>query len=306
LRQSQLINAVAVAIGRISPLIKPDANDRVSKTVTALSVEDALNQGTLILLAEDNITNQQVIGRQLNMLGYTCETADDGKIALEAWRHKDYALLLTDCHMPRMDGFELTEAVRADEAKTGRRSPIIAVTANALEGEAERCIAEGMDDYLSKPLAMADLKAVLQKWMPNAKPSITEDVEAPHTESDTLARKTVKLDTKNVLKPTHLRESFGDDDTLIKEILLDYVAPTQSIVQEIDIAFEARDAQAISAAAHKLKSSSRSVGANALADLCIDLEKAGKSDDWGRIEIEYPKLASAIEAVTKAIKAFNC
>ena len=134
-------------------------------------------QGTLILLAEDNLTNQQVIRRQLTKLGYTCEIEDDGKLALEAWRRNDYALLLTDCHMPNMDGFELTASIRKDQEGSGKRSPIIAVTANALEGEAERCIAAGMDDYLSKPLAMSDLKATLRKWMPNAVPK-TQLVES--------------------------------------------------------------------------------------------------------------------------------
>ena len=86
LRQSQLVNAVAVAVGRASPLIKSDEEGGISKTYVALSVEEALTQGTLILLAEDNITNQNVIQRQLTMLGYTCEIADDGKLALDAWR----------------------------------------------------------------------------------------------------------------------------------------------------------------------------------------------------------------------------
>ncbi|MBT4888515.1 MAG: response regulator [Rhodospirillales bacterium] len=177
LRQSQLINAVAVAVGRASPLVKSDMEDQTAKTYVALSVEEALAQGTLILLAEDNITNQNVIQRQLKMLGYTCEIADDGKLALKAWRERDYGILLSDCHMPHMDGFELTAAIRGDEAGSEKRAPIIAVTANALEGEAQRCIAAGMDDYLSKPLKMNDLKAMLRKWMPAFEPR--EKLEAP-------------------------------------------------------------------------------------------------------------------------------
>jgi len=301
-RQTQLINAVAVAAGRASPLVRPDVDESVSEEVVALSVDDALAQGTLILLAEDNMTNQQVIGRQLTKLGYTCEMADDGKLALDAWRQKDYALLLTDCHMPNMDGFELTASVRRDQEGTGKRSPIIAVTANALEGEAERCIAAGMDDYLSKPLAMKDLKATLRKWMPNAAGSSAPTAPADGVEEIKVAVETAASGNKAV-EPQFLRETFGDDDELIKEILLDFVQPARDTVGEIDTAFAARDATAVGAAAHKLKSSSRSVGAEGLADLCADLEKAGKAGDWPTIEDHHPRLASLIEVVAGEIEA---
>jgi PAS domain S-box-containing protein len=294
LRRARFLNAIAVAAGRASPLIKVD-DDRDTEVVVALSVEEALAQGTLILLAEDNMTNQQVIGRQLNKLGYTCEMADDGKLALAAWRKKDYALLLTDCHMPNMDGFELTSAVRADEDKRGHRAPIIAVTANALEGEAERCIAAGMDDYLSKPLAMTDLKVALRKWMPHK----TSGLDIVPVEAGNVV--TAPSTTKGVVDPKFLRDTFGDDEELINEILQDFVDPARSAVVELEAAFVARDAKAVGAAAHKLKSSSRSIGADALADLCADLEAGGKGDDWAAIETSYPDLAPAFDAVSKEI-----
>ncbi|MBT3787118.1 MAG: PAS domain S-box protein [Alphaproteobacteria bacterium] len=313
LRQAQLVTAVAVAAGRASPLVKPDVDDGTGEDAIALSIDDALANGTLILLAEDNLTNQQVIGRQLTKLGYTCEIEDDGKLALDAWRNRDYALLLTDCHMPNMDGFELTASIRADEEDREDRAPIIAVTANALEGEAERCIGAGMDDYLSKPLAMADLKAMLRKWMPEGKSPIAQsDVKATPQQSgvnnnipaeEGPAESTSETGSKAV-EPKFLRDTFGDDDELIKEILMDFVDPARDTVVEIDDAFEGRDAVALGAAAHKLKSSSRSVGAEHLADLCADLEKAGKAGEWSDIEDSYPQLASLLLAVTNEIEAF--
>ena len=300
LRLARFINAVAVAAGRASPLVKPEDTAEPGEDIVALTVDEALEQGTLILLAEDNPTNQQVIGRQLTKLGYTCEMADDGKLALEAWRKRDYALLLSDCHMPNMDGFELTAAIRADEEGTEKRSPIIAVTANALEGEAERCIAAGMDDYLSKPLAMSDLKAALKKWMPQA--AVAPSPEQPDPPADTPDDE-MPAESGRAVEPKFLRETFGDDDDLIKEILLDFVEPARATVGEIDTAFQSRDAAGLGAAAHKLKSSSRSVGAEILADLCAELEKAGKSGDWDSIESGHPKLAPAIAAVTSEIEA---
>jgi PAS domain S-box-containing protein len=307
LRQSQLVTAVAVAAGRASPLVRPEVDENTTENVVALSVEEARERGTLILLAEDNMTNQQVIGRQLTKLGYTCEMADDGKLALEAWRGGDYALLLTDCHMPHMDGFELTASVRAYEEGSGKRSPIIAVTANALEGEAERCISAGMDDYLSKPLAMADLKTTLRKWMPEFQAEVAEETavdEAVETKVVEASGTITEQGGQRAVEPTFLRETFGDDDELVREILMDFVEPARDTVSEIDTAFSARDAAAIGAAAHKLKSSSRSVGAETLADLCANLEKAGKSEAWSEIDELHPRLAASIDAVTKEIEAF--
>lgn len=121
-----------------------------------------------ILLAEDNEINQDVIQEQLRLLGYECDVAGDGVIALAMWRADPgrYALLLSDCHMPHLDGFGLTEAIRAQEP-AGTRLPIIAITANAIKGEEQRCLEQGMDDYLSKPLRMQELEPMLQRWLPD-------------------------------------------------------------------------------------------------------------------------------------------
>ena len=164
-RRAGLVNAVAIAAGRASPEVNYDEEVEDLRSGRAPTVEEAREQGKLILLAEDNLTNQEVIRRQLTLLGYACEIASDGKEGFEMWRDGDYAILLTDCHMPEMDGFELTAAVRQDEESSDRRAPIVAITANALQGEAERCIATGMDGYLSKPVDMKELRKTLRKWM---------------------------------------------------------------------------------------------------------------------------------------------
>ena len=114
------------------------------------------------------------------MLGHTCEIAADGEIALQMWKKNPtrYALLLTDCHMPNLDGFALTEAIRRAEPK-GTHLPVIAVTANAMNGITQRCHERGMDDYLSKPLRMNELRRILDKWLPlNDKQLIKERKEA--------------------------------------------------------------------------------------------------------------------------------
>jgi PAS domain S-box-containing protein len=132
--------------------------------ITALPADDG-DESPLVLVAEDNPVNQEITCRQLERLGYRCLLAENGHIALEQWRLHPVALLLTDCQMPEMDGFELVQAIRHEERRTGRHLPVIALTANALRGEAERCQNAGMDDYLSKPLRLANLGRVLERWL---------------------------------------------------------------------------------------------------------------------------------------------
>ena len=293
IRSAGLLRAVAVAAGRASPEIDYDAEIDALPKRAAPTPDEALARGELILLAEDNVTNQDVIRRQLAVLGYACEIADDGALALEAWQAKAYALLLTDCHMPNMDGFELTAAIRSDEVDRTERARIVAITANALEGEAERCIAAGMDDYLSKPVALPALKATLEKWMPAG------------SGGEVLALAPISVPTEvsdAVVDPAFLRDSFGDDPELIAEILGDYVQPALDIIAEIDAAYSAQLPAGIVAAAHKLKSASRSIGAEALADLCERLEAAGKAVDWDAIEADYADLAPAMAAVKAHIE----
>jgi len=160
-----LINGVALACGRkvITDLILHKEGSLPQRQ--AMSVDEARAQGRLILLAEDNEINRDVIAEQLRLLGHAVELAHDGLMALRMWRSGEYALLLTDCHMPNMDGYELTEAIRKAE-RPGEHAPIIAITANAMQGEAERCRERGMDDYLSKPLRMQELNDKLQRWLP--------------------------------------------------------------------------------------------------------------------------------------------
>ncbi|MDO8465666.1 MAG: PAS domain S-box protein, partial [Gallionella sp.] len=165
------MQAVAIAAGRAEQHDQESPPGDVKATLTPLSREEARQQGRLILVAEDNEINQKVLLQQLKLLGKTADVASDGREALELWQSGDYGLLFTDLHMPKMDGYELAIAIRAAEKATAKetnqpRIPIIAITANALKGEADHCRAIGMDDYLSKPVQLVNLKAMLEKWLP--------------------------------------------------------------------------------------------------------------------------------------------
>ncbi len=306
LRRATLIKNVAVAAGRASPEEEQDDSEITLEASKAPSVEEAEAMGQLILLAEDNVTNQDVIRRQLTMLGYALEIANDGKEALELLESKSFGILLTDCHMPNMDGFELTETIRTSEKGEDRRFPIIAVTASVMKEETDRCIASGMDDYLAKPLEMQKLKVMLQKWMP-----ASEGIVAEVTEKTAAEKITDKPedevggdggdDGDGAIDPSALKSVFGDDEATFKEILKDFVEPATSNVGEIEASFAKRSADGVAKAAHKLKSSSRSVGANELADLCQALEEASKAEDWNEIDKAAPRLPGSIQKVVEYI-----
>jgi signal transduction histidine kinase/CheY-like chemotaxis protein/HPt (histidine-containing phosphotransfer) domain-containing protein len=298
IRRANFIRGVAVAAGLASPEIYYDEEDTANTRDDILSLEEAEANGTLILVAEDNPTNRDVIGRQLKLLGYTAEFWNDGEQALNAWRSKSYAMLLTDCHMPEMDGFELTLAIRDADKNGDRHFPIIAITASALKAEVDRCYECGMDDFLAKPIEMPKLKAALKKWMP-----VDGTVAVPQVKIPSKAVEVEQANEGNAqvvdgpIDPNALKSVFGDDEETFKEILKDFEEPAASNIAEIEASFDDRSADGVARAAHKLKSSARSVGANDLADLCLTLETAGNADDWDEIEKAKLQLAGLMQKV---------
>jgi CheY-like chemotaxis protein len=140
-----------------------------SEAARGLVAPGAGNAGARLLVVDDHPVNREVLVRQLGLLGIAADTAEDGVEALGAWAPDRYAAVLADLHMPVMDGYELTRRLRAAEAETGAvRTPIVAVTANAMRGEEEHCLAAGMDGYLAKPVSLARLQATLDRWLPRA------------------------------------------------------------------------------------------------------------------------------------------
>jgi CheY-like chemotaxis protein len=119
----------------------------------------------LILVVDDNLSNQYVARVVLEKFGYATHIVDNGEQAIKAAAAEQYELILMDCRMPICDGYEATEAIRAIQARTGKRVPIIGVTACAMEGDREKCLAAGMDDYMTKPLTLEDFKKLLRRWM---------------------------------------------------------------------------------------------------------------------------------------------
>ena len=269
LTRHNILQAVAIAAGRAVE-DKWYKNGRISRKVfEASSHEDTLHQGRLILLAEDNDINQQVIMRQLALIGIAADVTSDGREAFEHWKAGKYALLLTDLHMPHMDGFELTTAIRTEEAQADRdRLPIIALTANALKGEENKCKELGMDGYLTKPARLKDLVKILGKWLQPFE-VYTDTIDKP-------SRGDGKYHSIDI---GILQALVGDDEAVVAKILQDFRASAARISAELYAAYKALQYDLASEAAHKLKSSAKNVGALRLGDLCEKIENAGNNGE---------------------------
>lgn len=293
-RRSALVTAVAVAAGRASPEISGiETRDEIEYT-PAPTVEEALAQNRLILVAEDHVANQEVLRRQLNRLGYACEIAEDGVAALKLWRSKRYALVLTDCHMPNMDGFQLTAEIRKGDAATGEKTPIVAITANVLQGEAERCLAAGMDAFLPKPVEMRTLRETLAQWMDPDEPS-----RQPRL-SDVTLSPTVVHDSQ-VLDLARMREAFGKIDDRVRafyDLFIESVAPL--IAQFRTELAAARHSEARETI-HKARGATANAGAQELAALMSAIEVALIERKFEEAEIRSREIQPTWDRLTSAI-----
>jgi CheY-like chemotaxis protein/HPt (histidine-containing phosphotransfer) domain-containing protein len=248
-----LIHGIAVALGRVSPLAPAIAVGRLDQPTEPTTRKGEEAAGRLILLAEDNPTNREVITYQLTRLGYACDAAEDGERAwamLQTGTH--YGLLLTDCHMPRMDGYQLTRRVRERERGSGTPTlPIVAITANALHGENERCLALGMSAYLAKPLRLQELKQLLEEFLPQA--PADDLVSRPHP----LAEQRVAGESARF---PELEELLEGNETRIRRVLGVFEDSTRRDCEQLVAAHADGDQQRLHDLAHKFKSGCRQLG----------------------------------------------
>lgn len=238
-------------------------------------VEQAEAEGRLILVAEDNAVNQEVIKRQLNLLGYAAEVAENGEVALQKMQQRRYGLLLSDCHMPQMDGFELTSRLRDQELNEEEHLPVIAITANAMQGEAQRCLLAGMDAYLAKPVELTKLQETLSRWLPLA----DEPVKGEHAGAENQPEH-----ESDVIDRQLLSRYLGDDQNVQHDFLLKFIEQNRPVIESVRGQIAQGNWLQVAAMMHKLKSSSKAVGAADLSDLCVGLELAAKAQDAGRAE----------------------
>ncbi len=274
----------------------------------APAVEEAAEGGGLVLVAEDNETNQFVIKTQLRRLGIAAEFAGDGQ---EAWnllkRNPDrYGLLLTDCHMPFVDGYQLARLVRESEGSGERHLPIVALTANALEGEADLCRAAGMDDYLSKPVLLSALNERIVRWLPQTaklrRPAGAATPAAPESTPVIVPIRTAQAGAPIDLGK--LANLIGNDDpAYLKEMLSVFwetMADTPGVLRAHT---RSRDSKNLILAAHAAKGAAASACADSLAELCRRLETAAKAEKWDEIDGLSSEIWTAFDEIEDFVAA---
>ena len=235
---------------------------------------------SLVLVADDNAINRMVLMRQVMSLGYATEVAEDGAEALEKWRSGRFSLLITDCNMPEMNGYDLARNIRAAEgANGGARIPIIACTANALHTEAENCFAAGMDDYLAKPVELAQLARKLDHWLPIAPPGGAHAANA------------------SPIDPAPLAELSAGDAGIVREVFVQFRAVNDNDAEMLRAAVRGRDLEHAIHFAHRIKGAGRTVGANELASASERIEDAARAGDWTAIEGGMAAFDAALERV---------
>jgi two-component system sensor histidine kinase EvgS len=280
-------------VEELEPELAPDASQGFMARPLP-TVEQALAERSLILIVDDHPTNRLVVARQLALAGYASEAAEDGVQGLAAWRSGRYALILSDVHMPEMDGYEMARALRDEEARTHKpRTPVIALTAAALKGEAERCLAAGMDQYLAKPVSIPELVQALQRWLPHTAP-LAGDMRAP-APLPQLGGDPTPLD------PSVLMPLTGGDAAETRALLDDYLAATEADLVELRTAQAAGDLERLARQAHKLKGAARLVGAHPLAEAAASLEHAAKQADWPQVLPHAADAATAFERLKRHV-----
>ena len=242
--------------------------------------EEALEIRGRILLAEDNMVNQEVTVGMLEHCGCQVDVVGDGQAAVEAYTLKAYDLVLMDCQMPIMDGLEATRGIRHHELQSGRHCPIVALTAHAQTSDRDACLQAGMDDYLSKPFGIDQLRLLLQRWllMPPT-PVVSPVADPPEVPLPPLASTAVAPASPEIFDPRALDlvrtlQSRGKPD-LLGRLLQIYLSQTPQMLATMRDAVAHDDAAALRQAAHSLKSSCGNVGALHMMALCQTLEALG-------------------------------
>ncbi|MGE5547754.1 MAG: response regulator [Solirubrobacterales bacterium] len=298
IRRAALWRTVGAAVGRCLPVEKKEEADGPDEQYQPPSIEEAAAAGALILVAEDNPTNQVVIRRLMERLGYAIDLVANGVEAWERMQIRDYGLLLTDCHMPEMDGYELTARVREWEEETLRHMPIIALTADALAGTASKCQECGMDAFLAKPVDLAQLDATIRRLLPAAV-QLRRRRPLPNRPAEAMPQghPAAPAGQPPVLDLAPMREIFGSIGPDARQLLDLFVETTRPLVGALAQALTDDDLTAAREAAHAAKGAGSSAGCHRFGRLMAEIEAAcARGDAQTAIGLMAPAQAAFEEA----------
>lgn len=282
IRQSRLLQALQSSSQPLAGASEQPADDAASSPP-----EPAPARG-IVLLVEDNRINQTIMKKMIEHLGYIVRIASDGKEAIKLFQTALFDVILMDCQMPVMDGYKASSQIRQieDESPQNDHIPIIAVTAHAIKGDREKCIASGMDDYISKPFTLEQLGEKLEQWLIAPNPDASFTKAEPNGDADS-----PPVQQYASPGPSHLDLSMwdniqalqnGPDDNLLQEVMQNYLSDGQSNLEKLEQSVRDQQAKTVESIAHTFKSSSANVGAVRVASLCKTLESTSHTGDLGQ------------------------
>ncbi len=251
-------------------------------------------EAPLVLVVDDHPTNRELLARQVKLLGLRVKTAENGRVGVSLWRDGRFDMVITDCHMPDMDGYEMARSIRKIETSEKRgRTPIIAWTANALSEEANRIKAAGMDELLVKPVNLNELRRMLQKWFFPQEVAYTGSSEAGVTQAKPTAA-VAPIDY------AVLDTIMSDKDEQAK-LLRDFVQHLRNDRSQLGEQLAQADRTAVQSAAHRMKGSCRMVGAGRLGDACAAIEQSAKAGDLVAAQAVMAELDAALADVERFV-----
>jgi signal transduction histidine kinase/CheY-like chemotaxis protein/HPt (histidine-containing phosphotransfer) domain-containing protein len=288
--------ALGIPTTREATPVSPDSESRPAT--------DDLPLRGRVLVVEDNAVNRQVMSATLSRLGCTVTLADGGELGVEAASRESFDVILMDCQMPLVDGFEATRRIRALSSPRAR-TPIIALTANALSGDRERCLAAGMDDYLTKPFSRQTLMSTLTRWLQPDDGS--PESRSPETSTDDSARRSIEPPDAGLINRSALDEirSIDPDGTLLAEIIETYCRDSRRRVDEMENGLAQHDLEAQMRAAHSLRSSSGFVGVRQVMASSQAIENRLRLGGAGTSSSELHEIRMQIRAACDELRQLN-
>ena len=298
LLRGRLLRAVGQAVGRLEAgCVEPELQSG-NLRYRAVDEERAEARGALILVAEDNPVNALVIETMMQQLGFIVHIVGNGREAWNELQKRTYGLLITDCHMPVLDGYQLAQKVRRQEAHQGWYLPIIALTASAMESDARRCAEVGMDDYLTKPVTLQALNDMVVKHLPvvDELRELTGQQLSPSEGVDSVA-------AADLIDEAMIRLTFGGDQAIMVEMLQLFIDTTRPLVQSAHGAMLQEQWQEAASMVHQMVGAAGTAGARQLADDGRLIEVLLRDEDWPMAAVAIQKLPRTFDDTCEALRA---
>ncbi|MCK5312853.1 MAG: response regulator, partial [Desulfobacteraceae bacterium] len=274
-----------------------------SSIITRHTVREQQRTNIQILLAEDNITNQQVAKGILKKFGFVGLTiVENGSQAVKKVAESFYDLVLMDIQMPEMDGHAATRQIRKIESESGEsRIPIIAMTAHAMKEDRDKCITAGMDDYVSKPIDAKALLEVLERWLPKEK-----SAASPITESDQVLKQEISREGNlNIFDKGALIERLMGDTELVKTVMSGFLDDIPRQIDALKKYIDQKNHEAAGKQGHQIKGAAANVGADALRAIAAEIETSGKAGDLDTLVSLVPQLDEAFDQLKKIMEKMS-